>query len=246
MNIIKKFNSYYFKNKVHKRTIFSESQIIEVRETFRKSIEIKIEDARISLRCPYRTSDLKLQNFLNKKKSWINKKLKIQLKSRDLLEDRKRKNIYLYLGTERKLKLECANDHSIRLCKTNIIYEDKTHSKKKIRKNLINWYKISANNFLSARIKRISSKTKIPFNKVFTKEYKSKWGLCYYTKKNICLNWKLIMAPVPVIDYVIIHELCHLVEPNHSRSFWKEIYNVKSDYKNDILWLKNNGAFLSI
>ncbi len=246
MSILKKFSNYYFKNKYDKRTIFFKNQIIEVCESFRKSIEIRIENAQLSLRCPYRTSDLKLQNFLKKKKSWINEKLRIQLKSRDLLRDRKRKNIYLYLGIMRKLKLECANHHSIRLCKTNIIYKDKTHPEEKIRKNLINWYKFSAHNFLSARIKKISSKTKIPFNKVFTKEYKSKWGLCYYTKKNICLNWKLIMAPVSVIDYVIIHELCHLVEPNHSQNFWKEIYNAKSDYKNDILWLKNNGVFLSI
>ena len=246
MNFIKKLKTYYSKNEDFARTICFKNQIIEVFESFRQSIEIKVEDAKLTIRCPYRISDLKLQSFLDKKKSWINKKLKIQLKNRYLLDKRRRRNIYFYLGTKKKLKLELANSLSISLSKTNIIYKDNSLSDNKIRKNLINWFKLSAYNFLLARIKKISSRVEITFNNAFIKEYKSKWGLCYYEKKNICLNWKLIMAPVSVIDYVIIHELCHLVEPNHSSSFWKEIYKIKKDYKNDILWLKKNGALLSI
>lgn len=246
MNFINKLKTYYSKNEDLKRTICFENQIIEVFESFRQSIEIKIEDAKLTIRCPYRISDLKLKSFLNKKKSWINKKLKIQLENKYFLNKRRRKNIYLYLGKKKKLKLELANSHSISLSKTFIIYKDSTLSTEKIKKNLINWFKFSSYNFLLARTKKISSNVKIPFNNVFIKEYKSKWGLCYYEKKKICLNWKLIMAPVSVIDYVIIHELCHLVEPNHSSSFWEEIYKIKKDYKNDILWLKKNGALLSI
>ena len=246
MNYIKKLKSYYFKNIDQKRTIYFKNQLIEVFETFRQSIEIKVEDAKLTLRCPYRTSDLKLQNFLNKKNRWISKKLKIQQKNMDLLNDQKRRKIFFYLGIKKNLKLEFANCHSISLCETNIIYKDNNFFEKNVRKNLTNWFKFCAHNFLSQRIKEISLKVEIPFNNVFIKEYKSKWGLCYYLRKNIFLNWKLIMAPVSVIDYVIIHELCHLVEPNHSKSFWEKIHKLKRDYKNDILWLKKNGVFLSI
>ena len=246
MKLIRKLKTYYFKNEDVKRTLCFRNKIINVFASFRQSIEIKIEDTQLTIRCPYGTSNLRLKVFLNKKKAWINKKVKIQLKNRQLLESRRKRNIYFYLGTKRKLKLELANSHSIDVRKTNIVYKDTSLSDYQIRKNLLNWYKLSAQNFLLSRTKKISSKVKIPFNNLMIKEYKSKWGLCYYEKKNICLNWKLIMAPVSVIDYVIIHELCHLVEPNHSSSFWKEIYKIKKDYKNDILWLKKNGALLSI
>ena len=246
MILLKKLKIFNSKNTSDKRSIYFVNQRIEISESFRKSIEIKIENAKLTLRCPFRTSDEKLLNFLNKKKNWINNKLNIQLKNIDLIYNRKRKDIYLYLGVEKKLKLEHSYHHSIINFKTNIIYKDASFFQKQIRKNLINWYKLSAKNFLSARIKKISSKFGIFFNEVVIKEYKSKWGLCYFEKKKICLNWKLIMAPISVIDYVIIHELCHLIEPNHSKSFWQEIYKLKKDYKNDILWLKKNGTFLSV
>ena len=73
MNFIKKLKTYYPKNEDLARTICFKNQIIEVFESFRQSIEIKVEDAKLTIRCPHRISDLKLQSFLDKKKSWINK-----------------------------------------------------------------------------------------------------------------------------------------------------------------------------
>jgi len=78
--------------------------------------------------------------------------------------------------------------------------------------------------------------------KVSLKYNTSNWGSCS-TKGNINLSTRLLFAPDPVIDYVIIHELAHLVEMNHSPKFWKVVKSIMPDYKEKEKWLKVNGQF---
>ena len=76
-----------------------------------------------------------------------------------------------------------------------------------------------------------------------TKEYreqKTRWGSCS-SEKNLNFNWKLILAPPEVLDYVVVHELCHLKEMNHSKAFWEEVGKVMPEYETHKLWLKENG-----
>jgi predicted metal-dependent hydrolase len=74
----------------------------------------------------------------------------------------------------------------------------------------------------------------------------SRWGVCKIDKKEIELSTKLLLAPKQILDYVIIHELAHLIEPNHSRRFWNIVKSVDPHYKKKIKWLKVNGEKLSI
>lgn len=75
------------------------------------------------------------------------------------------------------------------------------------------------------------------------KKMKSAWGICY-RNKNITLNLLLFCCPASVVDYVIIHELCHLKHMNHSREFWSEVEKICPDYKKHKLWLKTNGNLI--
>ncbi|MDA3836222.1 MAG: M48 family metallopeptidase [Nanoarchaeota archaeon] len=70
---------------------------------------------------------------------------------------------------------------------------------------------------------------------------KARWGVCKYANKEINLSTRLLLAPVQVVDYVIIHELAHLVEPNHSRAFWDIVRKADPNYKNKVKWLKMYG-----
>ncbi|WDC85678.1 M48 family metallopeptidase [Caloramator sp. mosi_1] len=69
------------------------------------------------------------------------------------------------------------------------------------------------------------------------------WGSCS-SKGNINLNWRLVMMPLDVIDYVIVHELCHLKHPNHSKGFWNLVREFMPDFEGKRRWLKENGARL--
>jgi len=76
--------------------------------------------------------------------------------------------------------------------------------------------------------------------KLTVREQKTRWGSCS-SKGNISLNWKLVMAPMEVIDYVIVHELCHMKEMNHSKNYWNIVKSIIPDFELRRKWLKDNG-----
>ena len=80
--------------------------------------------------------------------------------------------------------------------------------------------------------------------KIQIKDYRARWGSCK-PDGSIQLNWRLIHAPMHIMDYVVVHELCHLLEMNHSKRFWSEVERVEPQYKMKRQWLKDNGWQLS-
>ena len=72
------------------------------------------------------------------------------------------------------------------------------------------------------------------------KNYISKWGSCTIDHK-ISYNWRIIMAPDDIIDYLIVHELTHIFEPNHSKNFWQHVGNYCEDFQTKRKWLRENG-----
>jgi predicted metal-dependent hydrolase len=78
--------------------------------------------------------------------------------------------------------------------------------------------------------------------KIAVKTQKRIWGSCHPRTKTINLNWMLVLAPLEVIDYVVVHELSHLDVPNHSRRFWKRVSGVMPDYRRQVQWLKEHAA----
>jgi len=76
-------------------------------------------------------------------------------------------------------------------------------------------------------------------------ELQNRWGSCN-EKKNINFHWKSIMTPLTIIDYIIAHELTHLIHPNHSEAFWFELDKVMPDYHQRKSWLKVHGAGMDL
>src|SRR5690606_2555985 len=112
-----------------------------------------------------------------------------------------------------------------------------------VKETLILWYKKRFSDIAYERIKKYSSQIGSSPNKVAVKEQKTRWGSCS-SKGNINLNWRLAMAPISIIDYVIVHELCHLKVMNHSKEFWKQVELILPDYIERREWLKVNGSKL--
>lgn len=85
----------------------------------------------------------------------------------------------------------------------------------------------------------------VNYGRVAIRDQKSRWGSCS-AKHNLNFNWKLIMAPPQALEYVVIHELCHLIEFNHSRRFWSLVEERMPEYESWKKWLKNHGSELGV
>ena len=80
----------------------------------------------------------------------------------------------------------------------------------------------------------------VTYKRITIREQKTRWGSCS-SAGNLNFNWLLILAPPEVLDYVVVHELCHRREMNHSQAFWKEVEKILPDYRERQKWLKDNG-----
>lgn len=107
------------------------------------------------------------------------------------------------------------------------------------------WFRAMARLLIHQRLRVVNDRLNLSFNRVFIKGQKTRWGSCSQ-QGNLNFNWRLVMAPLPVLDYVVVHELLHLVEPNHSKRFWALVEGECPDYKVHRAWLRNNGAKLSL
>lgn len=83
----------------------------------------------------------------------------------------------------------------------------------------------------------------VDYGKITIKDTKSRWGSCSY-QGNLNFCWRLILAPEEVLDYIVVHELCHRLEMNHSARFWAEVKRVLPEYEKGKEWLKENGLAL--
>ena len=95
------------------------------------------------------------------------------------------------------------------------------------------------------RLEFYAPKLGVAFNRVAIRDQRSRWGSCS-AKHNLNFNWKLIMAPPEVLDYVVIHELCHLIEFNHSPRFWRLVEGQMPEYESWKKWLKDHGKELGV
>lgn len=102
-------------------------------------------------------------------------------------------------------------------------------SPKALAKILECWYRQQACQYLSTRLEAWSVKVGVPFNRLTVRDQKSRWGSCS-SKKNISLNWRLMFLPTQVVDYVVVHELCHLCHMNHSPHFWAMVARFVPEY----------------
>lgn len=108
-----------------------------------------------------------------------------------------------------------------------------------LRKYILKFYEEAAERVLPNRVRDLSEMTGLKPTKVSLRKQRTLWGSCS-AAGSIQLNWKLISAPINVIDYVVIHELAHLKHPNHSKHFWNEVAQFCPEYKQHKLWLRKN------
>ncbi len=216
------------------------------RSARRKTMALKVRGDEVSLHLPKRLPLWLGKQFVAKQQDWLNARL--------LMIGQQAKRIFTaeskqpYLGNDYPLQLnpdlqqrrQLVFDHQQFYLKLPI-----TADSEMIKNTLSRGYKQLAEAYLPARCQQLANVTGLQPKKVQLRRYKARWGSCN-ARGEVQLNWLLIQAPPAVIDYVIIHELCHLQQMNHSANFWQLVEQFTADYRDHRRWLKQHGALLML
>ena len=222
----------------------------ELKRTKRKTIGIKITiEGAVIVTAPSRLSEKEIRRVLKSKELWVEKKKElIKLAREEMAGDMKfLKDKVLYLGQAYPVDLVLEPEFykaSVGLYGEKIYIMSRSFEEKEMKEILEHWYRKEAKRIICDRIKHYEKQINVQVNEVRIKEQKTRWGSAS-TKGNVNFNWKLIMAPLEVIDYVVIHELCHLIEMNHSEAFWNLVAQYDGEYKKHRNWLKQKGQLLT-
>ncbi len=219
---------------------------ISIKRTNRlKTVSLKVKNQEVVLSIPKFVTDSEIDNIIERKINWIRNKLAIE-KTNNFNIKKKYENgeKFLYFGSEYSLKIKHSNSDNVYLDNNIMIVEVKNNSKAvHIRNILNNWYIAESKKYLIKTTNYYEVLIGVSVNKLIFGKYKSKWGSCN-SKKTISYDWRIIMAPLEVIHYLIIHELCHIKHLNHSNDFWKTVEKYMANYKLQKKWLKTNSSKL--
>ncbi|AIY79659.1 M48 family metallopeptidase [Clostridium botulinum] len=227
----------------------------------RKSICIKIDlNGEVQVVAPMRTSKEHILNFVNSKHDWIvekrrelknvlNKKVK-----REFIND----GTFMYLGKEYPIRLifndkvkKISIDFIDESLNSNIdsefefIIKTNTYENEKLKKALEKWYRGKTLDIVKERIKVHQWEFKDKIIKITVKEQKRRYA-SINIKNEVYFNWRISMAPLEVIDYIVVHEMCHMDFRNHSKQFWNRVEEVMPNYKRCHEYLKENGINMTI
>ena len=219
--------------------------IEKVVRTKRKTIALQITgDATLIVRAPFDVDDETIKRVLLKHKRWIEGKKK-EIKARNPKFSPKEfvsGEGFLYLGMSYRLNIVDEQEEPL---KFNRGFYLSRWALPKAREVFINWYKKRAYEKISERVEWYAKQNGFKYNKVNITNAQKRWGSCS-PKGNLNFSWRLIMAPLHVIDYVVIHELVHLEERNHTKDFWDKVKILMPDYKKHKTWLKKNAYLLRL
>lgn len=208
-----------------------------------KTIGMQVSDGRIVVRAPLRTSDRTIQALVDQHSIRIQRWLTADAERRP--EATWFTQPLLLFGSPHALQYRSASRWSFEIGDDvlHITGPAPTAHEEALKRALIGWLRQLAADDLRSRVTAWSRRIGVDVAKVQVKEQKTRWGSCS-TRGNVNFNWRLVMAPPHVIDYVVVHELCHRMEMNHSSKFWRLVEHYLPDYQNARKWLKSYGQTL--
>lgn len=209
----------------------------------RRTLGIKIsQQGEVLVYAPRHVSINTIENILTKRKSWI-------VEAKNKIKRYTNGDDIIFLGKEYKVNIIKTFDKKVNIefddSKFNVYIKEEnlTTINNNINEFLYKNYKESFFQMINNRIHDLSEQIGVKPNKVSIKNQKTIWGSCS-GNDNISINFKLALAPLDIIDYIIVHELCHIIHKNHSKKFWNTVQAFIPDYNEKRKWLKTNGGRL--
>lgn len=206
-------------------------------------LRVSLEGATLSV--PSKVSDAEIHTFLSAHKDWLKKHWEVALSKRSRLSEelKKRRGQVLLHGNWKPVSAISVGGRAVSLAEMPEKAVLRTPDGRWNAALLSRALKDLATKELPRQVQRISKNTGIPFSDVTVRAQKSRWGSCS-SSGSINLNWRLVKCPDMVRDYVIIHELAHTIEFNHSKAFWDLVHRLMPDYRKALEWISENSLLV--
>lgn len=211
----------------------------------RRKLTIAVErDRSVVVHAPEGASDESIRRVVESKRHWILEKLRHPQKYRDLPHPPGKELVNgesaLYLGRQYRIEVITEGLDTIQFNQRFLVPAAKVSERKTA---LREWYIARANEKILPRVSRFAKSLGVEFKRARIVDNRYRWGSCT-VKDNVNFNWRLIKAPVFVIDYVIAHELAHLIEANHTLRFWNVVRAQVPKVEQARVWLREHGQVL--
>lgn len=206
----------------------------------RKSVSIAVRsDATIVVRAPLRVSVSSIDSFIESHTEWIRRNVE-RMRSRLSLSENRYDDgeLFWYLGERYPLRISEAGNLSVSFSDNAFVLLRRFRSRAKER--FCAWYKREAKKILAERVAYFAERHGLSYHSIRINAARTRWGSCN-GKGHLNFTFRLVMAPLSVIDYVVAHELAHLSHPNHSQWFWKAVAEICPNFARERQWLKENG-----
>lgn len=182
------------------------------------------------------------EDLLYRKKSWVLKKRKEFLRFRRKVPDRNLENggKITLLGEEKEIQVERRKSNSV---SDNIYLAEHLVENSSIEEQLEKTLREEARTVIEKKVEEYAEEVSENYDKIFIRDQETRWGSCS-NKGNLNFNWRLILGPEHVLEYVVVHELVHLEEKNHDEKFWSRVREIYPEYKKANTWLAEESSNL--
>lgn len=218
-------------------------QIDILKRMRRRSIGLQItQDGLVEVRAPHYIPQFIINRFVESKKDWI-----IQMKKKIASIPKVQKQIYsegssMHIAGKQYL-IHHTDGNAIVIAGSRIFFPKKFYKKSKFHMEV--WCRKYAKKFLTERLTKYAKIMGVTYKKITIRDTTSRWGSCSSTG-TISFSYRLILAVLPIIDYVVIHELAHITHKHHQKNFWERVSQFYPEYKTARTWLTKNGHTLRV
>jgi predicted metal-dependent hydrolase len=227
-------------------TTFGNSKIkYKIKKSSRRlTTQITVNSMGVQITTPSKKTQKQIDTLVQKNAKWIYSKQLWANKQNDLKITFKQGTRLPYLGKHYLLKITESKNENVSLLQGKFIIKVKKNTTKKVQEIFKNWLKLHAQWIIERKATQHAKKIGVKYEKINIKDHKERWG-SVSKNKSININLSILCAPPKIIDYVIVHELCHLKIPDHSPKYWNLLYKMMPDYETHKEWLSVNWKLLN-
>jgi predicted metal-dependent hydrolase len=219
-------------------------EINQIIRSKRKTLAILVkQDSSVIVRAPMKTPEKTIWEFVEQHRAWIEKK-QSEVRTRNIVQPKQYQSgeTFMFLGESYRLEIVKHQKQALVLDGTFKLAESASAQAERVFER---WYRAQARRILQERVDFYSKQYGFQYQGMKITSARTRWGSCS-RGGSLNFSWRLILAPIEQVDYVVVHELVHTTHHNHSKRFWKKVQTVLPDFKQRQKWLKQHGPRLMV